>query len=116
MNQRKLLNHKKGQRIGRVRAKVFGTAERPRLVINRTNKYVYAQIIDDVKGGTIVSASTFGVAKQKKSDQAFAVGEVLGKKAMEKGIKEVVFDRRSYQFHGRVKSFAEGAKKSGLKI
>lgn len=115
MNKAKLLNHKKAQRIGRVRSVIKGTAERPRLVVNRTNRYVYAQIIDDVKGNTLLSASKSPVAG-KKSDQAFAMGEALAKKAVEKGIKAVVFDRRSYQFHGRVKSFAEGAKKGGLKI
>jgi large subunit ribosomal protein L18 len=118
MNKTKNLNKRKAQRIGRVRAVIYGTAERPRLVVNRTNQHIYAQLIDDVKGVTLLSART-GVsvaATGKKSDQALALGESLGKKAVEKGITVVVFDRRSYQFHGRVKSFAEGAKKGGLKI
>jgi large subunit ribosomal protein L18 len=130
MNKTKNLNKRKAQRIGRVRAIIKGTAERPRLVVNRTNQHIYAQLIDDVKGVTLLSAKT-GVSKAgsaiktnlvataatgKKSDQALALGESLGKKAVEKGITVVVFDRRSYQFHGRVKSFAEGAKKGGLKI
>jgi len=124
MNKTKKLNKRKAQRIGRVRAIINGTAERPRLVVNRTNQHIYAQLIDDVKGVTLLSAKTGGAktgpaaaaAVGKKSDQAFALGESLGKKAVEKGITVVVFDRRSYQFHGRVKSFADGAKKGGLKI
>ena len=127
MNSRKKLNHKKGQRIGRVRAVIKGTAERPRLVVNRTNRYFYAQLIDDVKGATLFSVTNLGGKKsagavktagekKTKTEQAFAIGETLAKKAVEKGIASAVFDRRSYQFHGRVKSFADGAKKGGLKI
>ena len=131
MNSRKNLLKRRKQRIGRVRAMILGTAERPRLVVNRTNRYIYAQIIDDAKGATLLSATnlegkkagaskTAGAAKAgaraKKVDVAFAIGEALAKKAVEKGISVVVFDRRSYQFHGRVKSFADGAKKGGLKI
>lgn len=127
MNKAKKLNRSKAQRIGRVRALVSGTAARPRLVVRRTNKYFYAQLIDDVKGHTLLSASNLAGKKAgakaaapkvtgKKSDAAFAIGESLGKKAVEKGITAAVFDRRSYRFHGRVKSFAEGAKKGGLKI
>lgn len=120
MNKIKKLNDRKSRRIGRVRAKVSGTASRPRLVVNRSNHYVYAQLIDDEQGRTLLAASSMAlkkpVEKASKSEQAFAVGESIAKKALEQGIKEVVFDRRSYQFHGRVKSFAEGAKKAGLKI
>jgi large subunit ribosomal protein L18 len=127
MNKAKKLNVRKSRRIGRVRALVSGTAERPRLVVNRSNRYVFAQLIDDAKGQTILSATTFGgkkaaagktAAKEKKtkSEQAFAAGESLAKKAVEKGITKVVFDRRSYKFHGRVKNFADGAKQGGLMI
>ncbi len=124
MNQRKKLNRNKKQRIGRVRALIQGTAVRPRLVVNRSNRYISAQLIDDAKGSTFFSVTNAGRAKKgavakatgKKSEQAFALGEAIAKKAIEKGIAQVVFDRRSYQFHGRVKSFAEGAKKGGLKI
>jgi large subunit ribosomal protein L18 len=115
MNKAKILNKNKKQRIGRVRALISGTAERPRLVVNRSNSRFSAQLIDDVKGNTLMAISTLE-KKGTKSEQAFAIGETLGKKAIEKGIKQVVFDRRSYQFHGRVKSFADGAKKGGLKI
>ena len=116
MNKIKKLNQRKAQRIGRVRALISGTAARPRLVVHRTNKYFYAQLIDDVKGVTLLSAKTGAADKGKKSEQSFAIGESLAKKAVEKGIVTAVFDRRSYQFHGRVKSFAEGARKGGLKI
>ena len=116
----KKLNTKKKRRIARVRAVISGTAARPRLVGQRSNRYFYAQLIDDVKGGTIASASSFSLGKAqgkaKKTDNAFAVGELIGKKAGELGVKTAVFDRRSYQFHGRVKSFVEGAKKAGLTI
>jgi large subunit ribosomal protein L18 len=115
MNKIKNLNHRKQQRIGRVRALVSGTALRPRLVVHRTNQHFYAQLIDDVKGVTLAAART-SAEKGKKSEQAGAIGESLAKKAVAKGIASAVFDRRSYQFHGRVKSFVDGAKKGGLKI
>ena len=123
MNKIKLLNKKKAQRIRRVRAVIKGTAARPRLVVRRTNQHFYAQIIDDAAGRTLLSVSNLASkknpgtsAKMKKADSAFAAGELLGKKAVEKGIAKVVFDRRSYQFHGRVKRFAEGVQKGGLTI
>ena len=102
---------------------ISGTAVRPRLTVRRSNKYFYAQLVDDVKGNTLVSASSFTIAqaakgakKETKTANAFLVGELIGKKAIEKGIKSAVFDRRSYKFHGRVKSFVDGAKKGGLTI
>jgi large subunit ribosomal protein L18 len=120
MNKAKKLNERKSRRIGRVRALISGTAVRPRLVINRTNQYIHAQLIDDTKNHTLLSASSLGAKKanekKTKSEQAFMVGESLGKKAVEKGITKAVFDRRSYQFHGRVKQFADGARKGGLTI
>lgn len=118
MNSRKKLNKKRIRRGARTRKAIVGTTDRPRLAVRRSNRYFYAQLIDDVKGHTLVSASSFQGAKASaaKSADAFAVGESLGKKAIEKGIKTVVFDRSSYKFHGRVKQFAEGAKKAGLKF
>ncbi len=120
----KKLNIKRSRRVARTRAKISGTAERPRLAVRRSNRYFYAQLIDDVKGHTIVSVSSFSLGKAAasggkkgtKSEHAFAAGELLGKKAKEKGVDGAVFDRRSYKFHGRVKSFVDGAKKSGLTI
>ena len=116
MNSRKKLNRIKHRRVARVRALIKGTADRPRLAVHRTNRFIYAQLIDDTVHKTIVTASSAKAEKKPKSEQAFAVGEIIGKKAAEKGIGQAVFDRRSYRFHGRVKQLAEGAKKGGLKI
>lgn len=110
------------RRAARVAARITGTALRPRLVVNRTNRYLYAQLIDDAKGHTLAAITTVqagvkgAAAKATKSAQAFAAGEALAAKAAAKGVKAAVFDRRSSKFHGRVKQFAEGAKKGGLKI
>ncbi len=99
---------------------MHGTAETPRLVVNRSNQYIYAQLIDDVKGNTLAATATVGKVeagkKMTKTEQAFSAGETLAKKAAEKGIKAVVFDRRASKFHGRVKSFALGMQKGGIKI
>ena len=117
MKSIKKLNNKRKRRANRSSARITGTNERPRLAVHRTNRFMYAQIIDDSKHQTLVSASNVHTKeKAAKSAGAFSVGEAIGKKAIEKGIKAVVFDRRSYKFHGRVKSVAEGAKKAGLKI
>jgi large subunit ribosomal protein L18 len=119
MKFRKKLNQKRVRRVNRVRATIKGTAERPRLSVRRTNRYFYAQLIDDVKGHTILSVSSVGTGKEAKANktaQAFTAGELLGTKAVAKGVKSALFDRRSYKFHGRVKSFADGAKKAGLTI
>ena len=107
------------RRVARTRAVISGTATRPRLTVRRSNRYFYAQLVDDVKGNTLASASSFAVksaVKTTKTANAFLVGELIGKKAIEKGVKSAVFDRRSYKFHGRVKSFVDGAKKGGLII
>lgn len=119
MKTAKKLNQKRMRRVARVRAVVSGTASRPRLTVRRSNRYFYAQLIDDVRGATLLSASSFTLgktAKMTKTASAGMVGEMIGKKAAEKGIRSAVFDRRSYKFHGRVKSFVEGAKKGGLTI
>lgn len=125
MKARKKLNLKRRRRAARVGKRVKGTAERPRLVVNRSNRYLYAQLIDDAKGVTIAavwSRGSGGAARAKtaektsKGEQAFAAGEALAKKAKAKGIVAAVFDRRSAKFHGRVQRLAEGAKKSGLKL
>ncbi len=106
----------------RVRAKVEGRPERPRLCVFRSLNHIYAQVIDDSKGNTLVCASTTdtevkpNLDKKNKSAEAEAVGTVLGKRALEKGIKEVVFDRGGYRYHGRVKALAEAARKAGLKF
>lgn len=102
----------------RVRGKISGTAVRPRLNVFRSNKNIYAQIIDDVNGATLVAASSVEkdfVGGGNKED-AFKVGEMIAKRAADKGIIDVVFDRGGYIYHGRVKELAEGARKGGLKF
>lgn len=105
------------RRHKRVRGKVYGTAECPRLNVFRSLKHIYAQLIDDDKGVTLVSAST--VEKDftgygGNADAAKAVGKKIAERAVEKGIKECVFDRGGYVYHGRVASLAEGAREGGL--
>lgn len=110
----------RGRRIGRVRAKIFGTMEKPRLAVFRSNRHIYAQLIDDAKSRTLVSASTYELgkegSKEKKTGKAVRVGELIAKKAIEAGVKTAVLDRRAYKYHGRVKAVAEGARKVGMKI
>ena len=103
----------------RVRKKVFGTPERPRLSVYRSEKNIYAQIIDDVNAVTLVSASSLDKdfsAKGGNKEGAKAVGELVAKKALEKGVNEVVFDRGGYVYHGRVQQLAESAREAGLKF
>lgn len=104
------------KRHARVRTKISGTAECPRLNVFRSNKKIYAQIIDDVAGVTLASASALEkeVSGENKIEQASSVGALIAKRAAEKGIKEVVFDRGGYQYHGRVKALAEAARENGL--
>ena len=116
------------RRHKRVRAVVKGTSERPRLSVFRSASHIYAQLIDDAKGVTLFSASDAkgvrvkpssrgrveGKVKDKKITVAFTVGETLAKKALEKGIDKVVFDRGGYKYHGRVKALADGARAGGL--
>jgi len=108
------------RRHRRVRGKVGGTATRPRLCVTRTNSNIYAQIIDDVAGRTIVSASSVdaeirGALKNgSNADAARIVGETIGRRAVEKGVSEVVFDRGGRLYHGRVKALADGARSAGL--
>ena len=104
----------------RIRKKIFGTGERPRLSVFRSNKQIYAQIIDDNEGATLASASSkekgFAEKKGAKNELSKEVGKNLAQKAKEKGITEVVFDRNGYLYHGRIKSLAEGAREGGLKF
>ncbi len=97
-----------------------GTAETPRFTVFRSNKEIYAQLIDDADGKTIVSASSRekGIAEKKvaKTEQAQLVGQLIAEKAKEAGIEEVIFDRNGYLYHGRIKSLAEAARKGGLKF
>ena len=119
MVSRKDSNQARLKRHIRVRAKISGTAERPRLCVYRSLQNIYVQIIDDTCGKTLVSASSvekdFGKAGGNKED-AKKVGELAAKRALEKGITEVVFDRGGYVYHGRVAALADGAREAGLKF
>ena len=112
-------NKKRLRRHKRVRSKIFGTAERPRLSVYRSENNIYVQIIDDTVGKTLVSASSvekeFGSEGGNK-ESAKKVGALAAKRAIEKGIENVVFDRGGYLYHGRVKELAEGAREAGLKF
>lgn len=100
----------------RIRKSVNGTAERPRLSVFRSNKQIYAQVINDLTGNTLASASSLGLEKMVKSEQAEKVGEMIAEKAKAVGVESVVFDRNGYLYHGRVKELADGARKGGLKF
>ncbi|MFA7274834.1 MAG: 50S ribosomal protein L18 [Crocinitomicaceae bacterium] len=103
----------------RIRKKVTGTSKTPRLSVFRSNKQIYAQIIDDSKGVTLASASTYknkAAEKKNKSEQAQVVGKELAEKAIKAGVESVVFDRNGYLYHGRVKSLADSAREGGLKF
>ena len=112
--------HERYRRHLRVRKKVQGTLERPRLVVFRSSKHIYAQLVDDQKGVTLAGGAdtSEGVAVEGKGKVArsFALGRLIATKAKEKGIKKVVFDRGGYQYHGRVKAVADGARKGGLEF
>ena len=112
-NKARIKRHK------RVRAHISGTAERPRLAVYRSNANISAQIIDDVKGVTLVSATTLeasfeGIGSNKAA--AREIGKILAQRALDKGIETVVFDRGGYLYHGRVSELAEGAREGGLKF
>ena len=100
----------------RVLNKISGTAERPRMSVFRSNKQIYVQIINDMNGTTLVSASSLGMEACPKKEQAAKVGEMAAKKALEAGITSVVFDRNGYLYHGRVKEVADAARNGGLKF
>ena len=100
----------------RVRGKISGTPERPRMSVFRSNKGIYVQIIDDIAGTTLVASSSKGLEGGTKTEVAAKVGADIAKKAMDKGITQVVFDRNGYLFHGRVKSLADAAREAGLKF
>ncbi len=106
------------KRKTRIRVKIAGTNEAPRLSVHRTNAYVYAQLIDDAKAVTLVGVSEkeLGKVAGTKTEKARALGALLAKKAEEKKIKKVVFDKGAFQYHGRVKAFAEGAREGGLEF
>jgi large subunit ribosomal protein L18 len=107
------------RRHRRVRRKIFGTAERPRLAVYRSNRGIEAQLIDDLEGRTVASASHLGLGKTfkgSKTEQAAEVGKLVAAAAKEAGIESVVFDRGGYLYHGRVKALADGAREGGLRF
>ena len=100
----------------RIRGRISGTAERPRMTVFRSNKQIYVQLVDDSKGVTLVSASSKGITEGTKTEVAAKVGQQIAEKAIAAGINAVVFDRNGYLFHGRVKSLADAARNGGLKF
>lgn len=118
MRNKKTLN--RIRRHKRVRAKIIGTAERPRISVFKSNQHVFVQFIDDEIGKTILSSKVVSSKKSKikgtKTEKALTIGKMLAEKAIEKGIKKVVFDRGGFKFHGRVKAVAEGLRSGGLKF
>ena len=113
---------KRNRRRGRIRSKISGTSQRPRLSVYRSLTHVYAQLIDDSMGKTLATSSDKEIDKPAKSEmstkvaKAYAVGQTLAQKAKQAGIEQVVFDRGGYKYHGRVKALAEGARDGGLKF
>lgn len=110
------------KRKKRIRKNLMGSADRPRLCVFRSAKHIYAQVIDDSIGQTLAAASSMEKAVRDKAESknkvadANAVGQVIGQRATEKGIKQVVFDRNGFLYHGRIKAVSEGARKAGLKF
>ena len=121
-NPQKIKIQKRERKKKKVRAKIKAGSDRPRLSVFRSLKHIYAQIIDDKKGHTLVSASSIEILKNlkekklKKKEIAYEVGKLLAKKAKKIGIKKIVFDRGPYKYHGRVRALAEGARKEGLEF
>jgi len=115
-------NEKRKKKHRRIRNKIMGSAERPRLNVYKSLKHMYAQIINDETGNTLVSASTLedevkeGLESTSNVEAAKKVGKIIAKRALAKGIDRVVFDRSGYIYHGRVKAVAEGAREGGLKF
>lgn len=126
MDRQKIKINKRARRKHRVRARVFGTAKRPRFSVFRSLRFIYAQLINDESGKTLVSASEndeeiteiekLNDKKPGKVGIAYVLGELIAKRAKKKGVGQVVFDRGGYKYHGRVKAVADGARRGGLKF
>lgn len=122
MSQKNIRDEARQKRKTRIRKRIFGTEQRPRLSVFRSAKHIYAQIVVDSTGSTLLAASSLSpeikgeIGDLKKSDAAKKVGELLGRKAAEKNIRKVVFDRNGFLYHGRIKALAEGARESGLEF
>jgi large subunit ribosomal protein L18 len=107
----------KNRRRARIRRKIFGTAERPRLSVYRSNAHIYAQLVDDLEGHTLTAADSREVeGAENRTDAARRVGELIARKADDAGIEAAVFDRGGNKYHGRVAALAEGARSGGLKL
>ena len=122
MRTKKSMTNGRIRRKRRIRMKVTGTAERPRLTVFRSNRHIYAQLIDDTAGVTLAAASSREaelsgeIEGQEKKEQAKAIGKLVAERAKEKGIEKVVFDRNGYMYHGRVAAVADGAREGGLEL
>lgn len=117
MKETQIKIKRRQRRISRVRSRILAKRTLPRLTVFRSNKYIYAQIVDDQKGKTLVAANEKETKNEgNKTLKANALGKALAKKAKKKKINKVVFDRGSYRYHGRVKAFAEGAREGGLEF
>lgn len=115
--KKNLKNMRRSRIRFRIRKKVSGTSERPRLSVYRSNRHIYAQLIDDAAGHTLAAASTFAAETSgKPADASREAGKLLAEKAKAAGIEAVVFDRNGYRYHGRVKALAEGAREGGLQF
>lgn len=122
MDQNKVIRKQRQRRAFRVRKRLSGTSERPRLMVNRTHKHVYCQLIDDTSGRTIVSASTRdkelrgSIKNGGNKDAAIAVGKALADKASAAGVKAICFDRGRFKYHGRVAALAEAVREAGISL
>ena len=122
MSQKNQRETARQNRKGRIRKRIFGTEQRPRLSVFRSAKHIYAQLVIDSTGSTILAASTLSpdlraeIGDLDKSNAAKKVGQWIGKKALEKNIQRVVFDRNGFLYHGRIKALADGARESGLEF
>ena len=122
MLKKSKLKNKRHRRKRSIRKNIFGTPQRPRLTVYRSNKHIYAQIIDDIAGHTLASASTIDseapddIEELEKIEQAAKVGEMIAERAQDKGIEKVVFDRNGFRYHGRIAAVADGAREGGLEF
>lgn len=114
MIKSQLKKEKRTRRHARIRSKISGTAERPRLSVFKSNKYIYAQVIDDIRGATLVSVSSLSAKKGTMLERAKVVGESVAKAAIEKKITKVVFDRGGFLYAGNIKVLGDSARKAGL--
>ena len=116
LNNMSILKEKRRIRRKKIRAKISGTKSRPRLSVFRSDRYIYAQLVDDQENKVILAVNDLKLDKERKVERGKEVGKLVAQKAKELGVKEIVFDRSGYKYHGRVKAVAEGAREGGLKF